>query len=39
MLTTILGVFGVAPQRRQDLLVAVGKPHALHDQVLAVLPN
>ena len=39
MLASVCDVFGIAPQRRQHLLMAVGKPHALHDQVLAVLPN
>ena len=37
MLAPIGGVLGVAPQRRQHLLVAVGKPHVWDDQVLAVL--
>ena len=37
MLPSVCGVLGVAPQRRQHLLVSVGKPHALDDQVLAVL--
>ena len=37
MLALVCGVLGVAPQRRQHLLVSVGKPHALDDQVLAVL--
>ena len=39
MLTPVLSVLGVAPQGRQDLLVPVSKPHALHDQVLAILPR
>ena len=37
MLAPVCGVLGVAPQRRQHLLVSVGKPHTLDDQVLAVL--
>ena len=31
MLAPVCGVLGIAPQRRQHLLVSVGKPHALDD--------
>ena len=37
MLTPVGSILGVAPQRRQHLLVAVDKPHSLDEQVLAVL--
>ena len=37
MLASIGDVLGVAPQRRQHLLVSVGEPHVWDDQVLAML--
>ena len=37
MLASVGGVVGIAVQGRRHLLVAVGKPHTLHNQVLAVL--
>ena len=37
MLTPVGSILGVALQSRQHLLVAVGKPHTLDDQVLAML--
>ena len=37
MLPPVCGVVGIAPQRRQHLLVPVGKPYARNDQVLVML--
>ena len=37
MLASVGGVVGIALQRRQHLLVPVGEPHTLDDQVLAML--
>ena len=37
MLAPVLSELGIALQRRQDLLMAVGKPHSLDGQVLAML--
>ena len=37
MLAPVLSVLGIALQRRQHLLMAVGEPHSLYGQVLAIL--